>query len=278
MYKLVADSCCDIPATLMEQTDISLVPLHISVGEKTYVDNGSIDCTELVRAMKACPAPPTTACPSPGDFADAMSGDRDVFAITMSRHVSGTYQSAVMGSQLKSGSGRVHVFDSKSASVGQSLVAHEIGRLIAQHLPYEDIVEKTEAFIDSMSTFFVLESLDNLIKNGRMSRLVGQVASILNMRPIMGATDGKIVLIEKARGTKNAMSRLAENILRKVPALSSRPQRDTLFISHCNCLDRAQALKDEILARSAQIKEVSIVKTGGLSTTYANDGGIIVAY
>jgi len=272
MIKIIVDSCCDLPEDLQHQAKISSIPLHITVGGQTYRDDGSLDTGKLITEMRRSPNPPVTACPSPGDFAQAMSGEDDTFVVTMSNHVSGTYQSAMTGAMVKSGNGRVHVFNSKSASAGQALIVHNLLKSIKAGVGYEDIVSKTEEFIANMRTFFVLESLDNLIKNGRMNRLVGQVASILNMRPIMGADDGKIVLVEKARGTLNAMSKLADHILRG-PAAG----REVLVIAHCNCLDRAQRLKDDLLSKGGQLKDIIIVKTGGLSTTYANDGGIIVA-
>lgn len=275
--KIIADSCCDL--TVEIKPDVALIPLTITVGETPLVDDGSIDTMGLIRKMKECPTAPNTACPSPGDFADAMAGDEDVFAVTMSRHVSGTYQSAVTGSKIKQGNGRVYVFDSKSASAGQALIVHRLFDYIKQGLRYEEIVAKTEEFIENMSTFFVLESLDNLIKNGRMNRFVGHAASIFGMRPIMGAVEGKIVLVEKVRGTKNAMAKLANIILERASAIAATDSlRNTLYITQCNCAERAEALKTEILRRSSAIKNITIVPTGGLSTTYANDGGIIVAY
>ncbi len=281
MIKLIADSCCDLVENSAEHADVKLIPLSITIADKLFVDNGSIIIPEFLKEMKAYPKAPATSCPSPADFCDAMSGDDDVFAVTMSRHVSGTYQSAVAGSLIKDGAGRVHVFDSKSASAGQTLVINKLLDYIRSGMTYEKIIEKTESFIDGMSTFFVLQSLDNLIKNGRMSRLVGQVASILNMRPIMGADDGKIVLIEKARGTANAMSKLVETVAKRTAASIKdciADQRDTLIIAHCNCAERALQLKADMLEKCNSFKNIVIVKTGGLSTTYANEGGIIIAY
>lgn len=278
--KIIADSCCDLPGFYENEWGVSLIPLKITVGSATYTDDGGIDTGELIRAMKSCSSSPSTACPSPSDYADAMSGDDDVFVVTLSSQLSGSYQSAKAGAGLKRGSGRVHVLDSQSASAGEVLLVHNLLRLVKEGLGFSEIAIRAEKLAAEMKTFFVLQSLDNLIKAGRISRLVGQLASILHMRPIMGEDGaGNILLLEKARGTQNAMKRLGELIIETAEkAKSMLPARDTLVIAHCNCLERAQELKKQVLRGSSVIRDVLIVATGGLSTVYANDGGIVVGY
>ncbi len=278
--KIIADSCCDLPGFYENEWGVSLIPLKITVGSATYTDDGSIDAGELIQAMKSCPSSPSTACPSPSDYADAMSGDDDVFVVTLSSQLSGSYQSAKAGVELKHGSGRVHVLDSQSASAGEVLLVHNLLRLVKEGLGFSEIALRAEKLAAEMKTFFVLQSLDNLIKAGRISRLVGQLASILHMRPIMGEDGaGSILLLEKARGTQNAMKRLGELVIETAEkAKAMLPARDTLVIAHCNCLERAQELEKQVLRGSSVIRNVLIVATGGLSTVYANDGGIVVGY
>lgn len=278
--KVIADSCCDLPDFYENEWGVNLIPLKITVDGTTYTDDGSIDTHDLIRAMKASSSSPSTACPSPSDYADAMSGDDDVFVVTLSSQLSGSYQSAKAGAELKRGTGRVHVLDSQSASAGQVLLVHNLLRLIKEGLGFSEIAIRAEKLAAEMKTFFVLQSLDNLIKAGRISRLVGQLASILHMRPIMGEDGaGNILLLEKARGTQNAMKRLGELVIETAEkAKAILPARDTLVIAHCNCLERAQELKKQVLHGSSVIRNVLIVATGGLSTVYANDGGIVVGY
>lgn len=277
-FKIIADSCCDLPGFYENDWGVTLVPLKITIGDKTYTDDGSIDIPGMISDMRSTPKTPSTACPSPSDYADAMSGDDDVFVVTLSSPLSGSYQSAKAGVGLKSGSGRVHVFDSQSASAGEVLIVSRLLQMIKEGLGFADIVVKAEQFIAEMKTFFVLQSLDNLVKSGRISRLVGQLASILHMRPIMGEDGaGNIILLEKARGTQNAMKRLGE-IVAETAEKAANPARDTLVIAHCCCPDRAEALKKQVLKQSKRIRNVLVVPTGGLSTVYANDGGIVVGY
>ncbi len=278
--KIIADSCCDLPGFYENDWGVTLIPLKITVDSTTYTDDGSIDTLGLIDHMRTSPSSPSTACPSPSDYADAMSGEDDVFVVTLSSKLSGSYQSARAGAEMKSGSGRVHVIDSQSASAGEVLLVRNLLRMVRDGLSFSEISVRAEKLADDMKTFFVLQSLDNLIKAGRINRLVGQLASILHMRPIMGEDGaGSIVLLEKARGTQNALRRLAEIVVDTAEkAAASIPARDTLVIAHCNCLERAQGLREQILRTSRVIREVLVVPTGGLSTVYANDGGIVIGY
>ena len=278
--RIIADSCCDLPGFYENDWGVSLIPLKITVDGATCIDDGSIDTTRLIREMKAASSSPSTACPSPSDYADAMSGEDDVFVVTLSAQLSGSYQSARAGAEMKRGSGRVHVLDSQSASAGEVLLVYNLLRLIKEGLGFSEIAVRIEKIAADMRTFFVLQSLDNLIKAGRIGRLVGQLASILHMRPIMGDDGaGNIMLLEKARGTKNAMRRMCELIIETAEkALAASPARDTLVIAHCNCPERAQELREQVLCGSRIIRSVLVVPTGGLSTVYANDGGIVVGY
>ncbi len=278
MFKVVADSCCDPYA--FENGQVSALPaFFVTIDGITYTDDGSVSSQTIIDKMKASKDAPSTACPSPDTFAQAISGDVDTFVIALSAKLSGSYQSAVSSLQLKTGTGRVHIFDSKSASAGEILIAHELFECIKSGMTFEQIVEKVEHFIENMSTIFVLESLDNLIKNGRMSRLVGQVATVLNLRPVMGANDGEIVLLEKARGTKAAMEKLVGQVAKKAQQLKDAGEtHETLVITYCGCKERAEHLRDEIYKKVDSVKKIIVVATGVLSTVYANQGGIIVGY
>ncbi len=279
MQKWIADSSCDVPGLQQNTMGVELVPLRITIDERTYVDDGSVTSQQLVDAMRQSPNAPRTACPSVGDYEAAMSGDDDAFVVTLSSHLSGSYESAVSAQKIKKGSGRVHVFDSKSASAGQVRIMLEALRHHKAGCTFEQIAQKVGGFIEQMDTFFVLQSLDNLIKAGRMSRLVGSVASLLQMRHIIGAEDGKIVLVQKARGTRRSMESLCEIILRRAEHKQQiHAVADTLVIAHCNCMERAQELRNTILQKTNIIRDVVVVKMGGLSTTYAGDGGIVIGY
>lgn len=276
-YKIVADSSCDLNEELQKKLNISLIPFNISVDDEEFIDNENLDTKELIKAMKNSPNPVKTSCPSPGDFLGKFKQAKDIFAITISANLSGTYNSAKLARQMaldEDPDKFIHVFDSKSASIGETLVALKIDELVKEKLSNLEIVETVENYISEMKTFFILESLDNLIKNGRISKTKGLIASVLNFKPIMGSDeDGNIRLVENHRGTKKSFNRLVEIIGETRDDFADK----VLAISHANALDKALDLKEKI-EKLYNFKEILIVETKGLSTAYAYDGGVILAY
>lgn len=278
-FKILADSCCDLNEELKKKLKISLVPFKIDVDDKSFIDDENLDTNKLIEEMKASPNPIKTSCPSPGDYLERYR-DADVdniYVITISKNLSGSYNSAVLAKNILEKDEphkRVHVFDSKSASVGETLVALKIHELIEEKFSHSEIVEKVEKYIKEMKTFFILESLVNLIKNGRISKTKGLIANVLNLKPIMGSDgDGNIELVESVRGTKKAFKRLVELIGEKGEKLEEK----VLAISHANALEKALELKEEIKQRY-NFKDIILVKQAGLSTAYANEGGIILVF
>lgn len=278
-YKIVADSSCDLNKELEDKLNVSLVPFKIDVDEMQFVDDINLNVNELIHAMKNSPNPVRTSCPSPGDFVEEYrkAGVDNIFVVTISSPLSGTYNSALLAKEMfkeEEPNKFIHVFDSKSASIGETLVAMKIHELIEKKLSNLEIIEKVEKYIKEKRTYFILESLDNLIKNGRISKTKGLIANVLNLKPVMGSDeDGNIKLVENARGTKKAFRRLVEII----GETGERFEERILAISHANALERAEELKKEIQSRY-NFKDIILVKQAGLSTAYANDGGIILVF
>ena len=212
--QIIVDSCCDVTDALRNVLSLSLASLKITVGEHFYEEDGTIDTGVLVADMKACRTAPTTACPSPEEYAALMSQADASLVVTLSSKLSGSYNAACVGRDLaleKAPEKKIHVFDSESASAGETRIALLLRDMIDGAMGFEEIVEKATAFIANMKTHFVLEDLGNLVKNGRISRTAGFVGTMLNLRPIMGENGhGEIIPLEKVRGTANAMRRLVE--------------------------------------------------------------------
>lgn len=276
-FKIVGDSCCDLTDELKLKMNVEIVPLTIGVEDKTYIDDESLNTLELLKDMKKSSKTPKTSCPSPNDYIEAYNGDEDIYVVTLSSQLSGSYNSAVLAKELfleDNGEKFIHVFDSKSASTGQSLIAMKIFELIEEGYKREDVVEKVDFYITKMNTFFILESLDNLIKAGRIGLLQGKLATILSIVPIMKSnSEGQIDLSEKVRGSKKALKRLVEVVGEQEVNLEER----TLAITHCNCLEKAIEFKEEI-AKTYKLKDIQIFETHGISTVYANDGGLIISF
>lgn len=274
--RIVADSCCDVNPEIQERTGVKLVPLTIQIDDEIYRDDGSLDIDNLIETMKESHEAPKTSCPSPQDFIEEYKGEESVFVVTLSSALSGTYRSAMLAKDIfleEIENKFIHVFDSLSASIGETLVTLKISELINRGLKEVEIVEKVNNYIKGMKTFFTLQNLDNLVKSGRINHLVAMISSILSVRPIMVGKNGEIEIYEKVIGAKRAFRRLLEAIGEQGVNLEER----ILGIAHCNCLDKALAFKEEVLKRY-KFKDIVIVKTGGISTIYANEGGLIIAF
>jgi DegV family protein with EDD domain len=203
--------------------------------------------------------------------------DGDIYVVTLSSQLSGSYNSAELAKKLyleEHPEKNIEIIDSRSASVGQALIVMKIRELIENCHPFAAVTEKVSAFRDQMMTKFVIESLDTLRKNGRLSGLQAFIASALNIKPVMGATpEGTIYKVDQARGIIKALLQMAKAIEEDV----IRPGEKILGIAHCNNRERAEFIKTEILKR-VPFKDCFIVDTAGVSTMYANEGGIIAAY
>lgn len=277
-FKLVADSGCDLNPELRKELNLTKVPLTIYIDDQEIKDDDRLDLAELLRLMKASPNSPKSASPSPYDFLQAFEGEEEeVYAVTLTSQLSGTYNNAVMAKDLAQEKGlakRIHIFDSKSASVGQTLVALKILELARAKYEHLEIIERVNNYIKEMKTFFLLESLDNLVKAGRVSKVIGKLSSVLSIKLIMGSTDeGTIKLVEKVRGAKRAFERFIEIIGEQGEKLEEK----VLGIAHCNALDKAEKFKKEVLKRY-NFKDVIIVEMSGLASIYANEGGIVVSF
>lgn len=278
---ILADSCCDLSPELLKKTQARVAPLTITIDDTHYVDDGTVDIPPYLAAMRASKNPVRSACPSPDLYAeDIKAADDDCFIITLSSKLSGSHNAAVLGVQLAEEDmpeKKVHVFDSESASAGETYLALMIHDLIAAGKSFEQIVETVEEKIRSMHTLFVLDSLDNLVKNGRISKTVALLANVLSIRLLMSDDGhGAIKNISKARGIKGALTQMVETCRKHTEGLAAASQR--LVISYCNCPERARQVRDMIREKCPAIGEIVMTPTSALSSMYANDGGVVIAY
>ena len=278
---ILADSCCDLSSELLKKTQAKIAPLTITIDDTHYVDDGTVDIPPYLAAMKASKNPVRSACPSPDLYAeDIRATEGDCFIVTLSAKLSGSHNAASLGVQLAQEDmpeKKVHVFDSESASAGETYIALMIHDLIAAGKSFEQIVELVEEKIRSMHTLFVLDSLDNLVKNGRISRTVALLANVLSIRLLMSDDGhGAIKNISKARGIKGALGQMVETCRKHTEGLAAASQR--LVISYCNCPERARQVRDMIREKCPAIGEIILTPTSALSSMYANDGGIVIAY
>lgn len=276
-YKIIIDSCGELLEEWKNNEHFESVALTLNVGGENIIDDETFDQADFLKKVAACPECPKSACPSPERYMRAFDCDADhIYAVTLSAELSGSYNSAVLGSNLlnEEKPGRqIHVFNSRSASVGQTLIAMKIQECEEAGYSFDKVIETVDAYIAGQHTFFVLDNLETLRKNGRLSKAKVLVASALKIKPVMGSTDeGSICQLDQARGMNKALVKMAEQIVAKTQDSETK----TLAISHCNCHERAVLLRNALQERM-NVKDIVILDTAGVSSMYANDGGVIVA-
>lgn len=279
MYKIIIDSCGELPENLKKDEHFCNVPLELDVDGYLITDDDTFDQLDFLKRVKNSVKGPKSSCPSPERYMSAFDGDAEnIYVITLSGKLSGSYNSAVLAKGLYEeehgkDSKNIYVFNSKSASIGETIIGLKVQEYEEAGLSFDEVVKKTEEYIASMNTFFVLETLETLRKAGRLSSIKAFVANTLNIKPVMGSTkEGTIQQLGQARGMKKALMKMVEDAVASTKDCSER----ILAISHCNCPQRAEFVKEQIL-KLAKFKDVVVVNTAGVSSMYANDGGVILA-
>lgn len=276
-FHIVADSCCELTADMKKRGNIEIAPLTLEVGGESILDDETFDQKYFLKRVAECPECPKSACPSPDYFRKSfLNGAERCYAVTLSAQLSGSYNSAVLGANLAQEENedlKIHVFNSRSASIGETLIVKKIVECEEAGMSFERVVETVELYISTQNTYFVLENLETLRKNGRLSKAKALVASALKIKPVRGATpEGDIVQLDQARGINKALMKMVDAIVNDAQHVENK----TLAISHCNCPERAEMVKEALLERLA-VQDVFVLDTQGVSSMYANDGGIIIA-
>ncbi|MBR6315445.1 MAG: DegV family protein [Lachnospiraceae bacterium] len=276
-YKIIIDSCGELPEEKKKDPHFELVPLELMIDDFRTWDDENFDQLDFIKRVAASKNCPKSACPSPERYMRAMETEdgTDVYVVTLSGALSGSYNSAMLARSmfLEEHPGRnVHVFDSCSASCGQTQIAFVAEQLAKQGLPFEEVVEKTAAYRDDMTTYFVLDNLDPLRKNGRLTGLKSIVASTLSIKPVLSSTPkGEIQQLGQAVGMKKGLIKMVEIIAKEKPDSASR----SVMITHCNAPERAEQVR-QLCEKLLGYSSVLVMNMAGVSTLYASDGGIIV--
>ena len=261
-FHIVCDSCTDLTEEDLKKGCYTLVPLTLLVDGEEIIDDETFDQAEFINKVAACPECPKSACPSPERYMRAYDCEAEhIYAVTLSSELSGSYNSALLGRDLimeDHPDKKIHVFNSRSASIGESLIGMKIQECEEAGMSFEEVVSTVEHYIEG---------------HGRLSKVKALVASALKIKPVMGSTDdGNICQLDQARGMNRALIKLVEQVIEKTPDSAEK----VLAISHCNCPARAQVLKEAFEERM-KLAKIVVLDTAGVSSMYANDGGVIVA-
>lgn len=276
-WRIVTDSSCDLPPGqhLPGSVQFAKVPFTICVGDRDYVDDGTLDLPALLHHMETSPEASRTACPSPGMWCEQFAQADRTIAVTISSQLSGSYHSAMAAREMvleRDPDKEIFVLDSRSAGPALALCAERAAALISQGASFDTIVETLQAFVQQRHTVFALASFQNLIKNGRVGRLTGFLAGKLGFWGLGAASpEGAIVVKGAVRGLRHTLEALLDDMR------AHRFQGGDVAISHCQNLQAAQELGARI-SSAWSAAQVRILSTGGLCSYYAERRGLILAY
>lgn len=269
--KIVADSSCDMWE--LNGVDFAVAPMTISTDNKHYVDNQELDVHLMSEELAKYKGVSHTACPSVGSWLDCYEGYDEVFVVTLTGAMSGTYNSAMTAKGIykeENENVKVHVFDSLSTGPEMRLLIEKLKEMIEEDLPFEEIVEKGQDYLNHSRLFFALKSLHNFAMNGRVSKAVASAIGVLNISIFATASEeGTIQQISKCRGEKKVVKSMIEHLE------NAGYHGGKVRISHVDNLKLAHNVRDKILELYPNA-DIIVYPMGGLCTYYAEIGGLLV--
>ena len=276
-WKIVADSGCDYRqlANPAIDTEFISVPLKIQVADQVFIDDANLDINQMMETMYATSEASKSACPSPDDYLKAFEGAKHIFVVTITGTLSGSQNSAQLAKNLyleDHPEAHIHVIDSLSAGGEVDLLVEKLNELVDQGLSFDEVVKAITDYQTKTKLLFVLAKVDNLVKNGRLSKLIGAVVGLLNIRMVGEASaTGTLELLQKARGPKKSLQAAFEELLKGGYA------GGRIVMAHRSNEKFCQQLSELVREKYPQAA-ISIVPTSGLCSFYAEDGGLLMGY
>lgn len=272
-FRIVSDSSSNL-LEWNRSIDYTTVPLKIQIGEETFQDDKNLNVEELIEKIEHSETN-STSCPNTQEWMDAFEGAENIFAITISSNLSGSYNSAMLAREQflqEHPDVNIYVVDSLSTGGDMQLLIEKLADFMEQGMEFDEIVKAIKAYQENTRILFVLESLHNLAKNGRVSHAVASIAGFLGIRFIGKASEvGTIQQAMVAKGAKRTMTALVGQILKM------GYEGGKMRISHCLNEAMATTLKDTILEKFANA-DIRIDNCGGLCSYYAERGGMIIGF
>ncbi len=274
--KIMADTMCDVPKSFAERYDIKILPLTVHFSEESFRDGIDITMEEFYKKLKVAERLPTTSQISPMDFytafSEELSKNNEVIVITGSSEMSGTYNSAVIAKkQIESD--KISIIDSQGITLGAGMLVIKAARLLEQGMTMKNIVDNIESSKHNMLHYFMVDTLKYLQKGGRISLSAAVLGSILNIKPILTVVNGKLELLEKARGLKKSVTTVLNMIETKGLSLDNK----VVAINHTGAPEQAEMLK-EIIISQYKVKEIILGEVGAVVATHAGPGAIALYF
>ena len=273
IQKIVADSSAD--TLLLEGADFACAPLTIVTDEREYVDDATLDVAVMTEALLHYSGKSSTACPGVGDWLTAFGDAEEIFCVTITSNLSGSYNAATIAAREYEETHpgrRVFVLDSLSTGPEMRLLLERLRDDVAAGMEFEAICDDVSAYSAETGLLFVLESMKNLANNGRVSRLAATAAGLLGIRAVGKASDvGTLEMLEKCRGGKKAQASVVENMV----ALGY--VGGAVRISHVGNEAAAHGLRDA-LAHRYPMADIEVYTARGLCSFYAEQGGMLIGF
>jgi len=271
--KIVTDSASNMYS--LEGVDFEVAPLKIVTNEKEYVDDADLDVSAMVQELSTYKGRSGTACPGVGDWLAAFEGYDEIYCVTITSNLSGSYNAAMTAKQQYEEdhpNAKVHIVDSLSAGAELKLHLNKLKEMVLEGKVFETIVSEIEDYKENHTRLqFCLESLHNLANNGRVNPAVAKIAGLVGLRMVGDATGGVLNPNDKCRGEKKALSTLFSN-MKKAGYKGGK-----VLIDHCLNDKAATTLKELVLAEFPNA-QVELGAMGGLCSFYAEKGGMIIGY
>lgn len=276
-WKIVVDTACDfreIP-NKAENVVYERVPFTLQIEDKIYIDTLDMDIDEMMKAMYASSEPAKSACPSPDGFLSAYRGAENIIVLTLTGGLSGSYTSAIVAQKMlkeEDENVNIHVINTLSAGGQNDLFLLKINELIKEGLSFDQVVARMNEYQKNTKLIFALEKVDNLVKNGRLSKLAAAVVGLLNMRMVGEASkEGTLHLLHKVRGEKKAVAAVVDEMIK------AGYKGGRAVITHRNNENICKKIEEKLSEKFSNIEFIS-VPTSGICSFYGEEGGILLGY
>ncbi len=277
IWNIVTDSSCDLVKleNLPQHIKYTSVPFVLTIDDRDYIDDVHLDTSTLLHDMNTSQATSHSGCPCPNSWLWHYEEADNIFCITISEKLSGSYNSALSAkniAQQQNPHQQITILDSQSTGPACVLLVQKLCYLLQDNNSnYNTIQKQMETYRNSLHTIFALSSFDNLVKNGRLNRITGILAKKLHFWGVGIGEDGNIKFMKKVRGKNHVLSTIIEDME------TNDFSHGDVVISHCHNLSLAQELY-QMIREKWHDSRISILPTRGLNSYYAEDGGIIVSY
>lgn len=274
---IVSDSSCNIHTltNTAEDSAFACVPLKIRIGEKEFTDNESLNTSEMLQEMYAYKGKSSSSCPSPEEWAEQFRRADEVFALTITSSLSGSYNSAMTARTMvleEQPDKKICIIDTLSTGPEMLLLIEKLNEYFKEGFDFDTICDKIRIYQQHTHLLFHLESLDNLVKNGRTSKLIAKMADVLNIHIVGCASrEGTLEVLHKCRGANRSYSSMLKEMIQ------NGYSNGKVIISHCENEAGAKLLKSQIEA-VYETPDIRILPTGGLCSFYAERKGILLGY